>query len=371
MKININKQNVGYRIKQIRLNKGYTLEAFGRLFNTSKSNVLRWEQGISLPNKERIKDICKVADITINKLLYGSIDEFLENNIEELLANSKYPYKSILKSFDLKEACLIYIDNINTVEKDKISINDINTIEQAFNEVLDGIISEILEKYNNMKNILINDKELVEKCCTEYLSTSSDKYSYNFFEELNKNLFRKDTTVNDDDVFSSIKETMFLRFLDNIDAFTKFCDNDDIKIKVDFFPYLKKLEELIRRELDRYLLPIKVNLVTFPLSRLKDIEILFGENLHSRIDFPQEISSTMVLLKNNKYKIDEFKGVTGLYNEDEDTLYYLAHYSRIEDVPLNTEAQYFILNHDNTYQITKITEIPNCKYIAPIIGKLE
>ena len=370
MRIQVNKKSVGQRIRQIRLNKGLTFNDFGDLFGASRGNVQAWEYGTSLPNKGRLKKISKIGGITVNELLYGSIDEFLENNIEELLANSKYPYKSILKSFDLKEACLIYIDNINIVEKDKISINDINTIEQAFNEVLDGIISEILEKYNNMKNILINDKELVEKCCTEYLSTSSDKYSYNYFEELNKNFFRKDTTV-DDDVFSSIKETMFLGFFDNIDAFTKFFDNDDIKIKVDFFPYLKKLEELIRRELDSYLLPIKVNLVTFPLSRLKDIEILFGENLHSRIDFPQEISSTMVLLKNNKYKIDEFKGVTGVYIESEDTLYYLAHYSRVEDVPLNTEAQYFILNHDNSYFITKITEIPNCKYIAPIIGKLE
>ena len=44
---------------------------------------------------------------------------------------------------------------------------------------------------------------------------------------------------------------------------------------------------------------------------------------------------------------------------------------RLGLVPLNTEADYFILNHDNTYQITKITEIPDCKYIAPVIGKLE
>ena len=76
MKVKINKNAVGSRIKQIRLNKGYTLEAFGKLFNTSKSNVLRWEQGISLPNKERIKNISKIADLTVNELLYGSIDEF-------------------------------------------------------------------------------------------------------------------------------------------------------------------------------------------------------------------------------------------------------------------------------------------------------
>lgn len=85
MKVKINKNAVGSRIKQIRLNKGYTLEAFGKLFNTSKSNVLRWEQGISLPNKERIKNISKIADLTVNELLYGSIDEFLDNNLVSLL----------------------------------------------------------------------------------------------------------------------------------------------------------------------------------------------------------------------------------------------------------------------------------------------
>jgi len=85
MKVKINKNAVGSRIKQIRLNKGYTLEAFGKLFNTSKSNVLRWEQGISLPNKERIKNISKIADLTVNELLYGSIDEFLDNNWQDLL----------------------------------------------------------------------------------------------------------------------------------------------------------------------------------------------------------------------------------------------------------------------------------------------
>ncbi len=85
MKININKKAVGSRIKQIRTNKGYTLEAFGKLFNVSKSNVLKWEQGQSLPNKERIVNICKIADLTVNELLYGSIDEFLDNNLVSLL----------------------------------------------------------------------------------------------------------------------------------------------------------------------------------------------------------------------------------------------------------------------------------------------
>lgn len=85
MKVKINKSAVGSRIKQIRLNRGYTLEAFGKLFGAKKGNVQQWEKGISLPNKERIKNISKIADITVNELLYGSIDEFLDNNLQDLL----------------------------------------------------------------------------------------------------------------------------------------------------------------------------------------------------------------------------------------------------------------------------------------------
>ena len=93
MKITVNKQAVGSRIKQIRMNKGYTLEAFGKLFNASKGNVQQWENGVSLPNKERLASISKIADMTVNELLYGSIDEFLENNIDALIENSDYPIK--------------------------------------------------------------------------------------------------------------------------------------------------------------------------------------------------------------------------------------------------------------------------------------
>lgn len=85
MKLNINKKAVGSRIKQIRLNKGYTLESFGKLFGASKGNVQQWENGISLPNKERLATISKIADMTVNELLYGSIDEFLDNNLVSIL----------------------------------------------------------------------------------------------------------------------------------------------------------------------------------------------------------------------------------------------------------------------------------------------
>ncbi|MDO4813669.1 MAG: helix-turn-helix transcriptional regulator [Gemella sp.] len=88
MKIQVNKQNVGLRIKQFRLNKGYTLGEFGKFFDTSDSIVSRWEKAKALPNKERIRAIAKFMDITVNELLYGSVEEFARENFEYMLSMS-------------------------------------------------------------------------------------------------------------------------------------------------------------------------------------------------------------------------------------------------------------------------------------------
>lgn len=89
MKIQINKKNVGLRIKQLRQDKGYTLEEFGKLlgdYQANKATVLGWENGRSLPNKERIKTIAKLDDKTVNELLYGSVEEFIRENYRTLIA---------------------------------------------------------------------------------------------------------------------------------------------------------------------------------------------------------------------------------------------------------------------------------------------
>lgn len=67
----IDKKAVGSRIKHIRLKKGHTLQSFGELFETAKSNVQSWERGIQLPNKKRLFLISEYANITVDELLYG------------------------------------------------------------------------------------------------------------------------------------------------------------------------------------------------------------------------------------------------------------------------------------------------------------
>lgn len=69
----IDKKQVGQRIKRLRLDFGLTLEEFGKKFNTSKATVYNWEVGRNLPNKENTKEIASLGGISINELLYGKL----------------------------------------------------------------------------------------------------------------------------------------------------------------------------------------------------------------------------------------------------------------------------------------------------------
>lgn len=208
MKVKINKNAVGSRIKQIRLNKGYTLEAFGKLFNTSKSNVLRWEQGISLPNKERIKNISKIADLTVNELLYGSIDEFLDNNWQDLLEyqegyviSSPEEYSIARQQFKkwLEERNITlenitnvydYIDqniatwnpwNINKEYLDTMENIRVNMQKETYSLV--GLIEMLTAK--DRKQLI---KKIISKLKTYQLSDSDKKYIQSIEESYAKEL---------------------------------------------------------------------------------------------------------------------------------------------------------------------------------------
>lgn len=83
---NIKNLDVGRRIKILRTKKGLTMEEFGELFNppASKSIVSRWEKGQSIPNNERLSRIADLGSISVEYLLYGSLEEYTNNLIDDL-----------------------------------------------------------------------------------------------------------------------------------------------------------------------------------------------------------------------------------------------------------------------------------------------
>ena len=348
MKLSVDKNSVGIRIKNIRLKLSDTLEQFGARFNADKSNILRWEQGKTLPNKQRLTAIASLGDITLNELLYGSIDEFLDNNIEGLLMSSKYPYKEISTKI-LVNATKEHIKQTSEFNNNIVTVNELDKIQSAFNNVLSDVIQGIIEKYNRIKDIILENKSVAEKVLYNYFFDKFDIFQTPVYE----------------------RKTEFMKYAFPYDVLIEFIEKNDIKNKIKFSSDIENINELIKKELEGYYLTVKKTLATFSLERLISVNIENDESLHPYIHFSQGSDYTIIELKKNKYNIEGFKRVTGIMVDEENTLYYLAHYKSIDRVPLNTEADYFILNHDNTYQITKITEIPDCKYIAPIIGRLE
>jgi transcriptional regulator with XRE-family HTH domain len=67
----VDKKEVGRRIKKIRLEMGYTLEEFGKLYKASKGVVNNWEKGRNLPNKQRLSDIAFYGQMSVDELLNG------------------------------------------------------------------------------------------------------------------------------------------------------------------------------------------------------------------------------------------------------------------------------------------------------------
>lgn len=182
MKTNINKKAVGSRIKQIRINKGYTLESFGKLFGASKGNVQQWENGISLPNKERLATISKIADMTVNELLYGSVDEFAKENYEKIIIDTygnkngipiastinKADFSKFIKDKKLDNNLLNDIDNltdiiwnltneyiINSKQYRLEYNNEIYFISENLHKIISTyeVIYALQEKYKNNKTI--------------------------------------------------------------------------------------------------------------------------------------------------------------------------------------------------------------------------
>ena len=80
------KEDVGKRIEKIRENGNYSMEAFGKLINnSSRGTVNNWEKGKRTPNQDALEKIAVLGNTTVDKILYGELDEYLFNLVKQNL----------------------------------------------------------------------------------------------------------------------------------------------------------------------------------------------------------------------------------------------------------------------------------------------
>lgn len=63
--------DLGQKIKELRMNKGLTMEEFGKLCNTEKQTVNNWEKGRNEPSPDRLKRIADIAGKSVSEFVYG------------------------------------------------------------------------------------------------------------------------------------------------------------------------------------------------------------------------------------------------------------------------------------------------------------
>ena len=361
MKFNIDKNKLGHRIFKIRTNMNLTLDEFGKIINASKSSISEWEKGKNVPNRSRLEAIAKKGNMTVNELLYGSPNEFLDNNIDILFSN-------LDSNTGFFESVLNMIDRgvIKLELSEILDINNLENVEKQFKTIVDNHFSRIKSENLSMINFLKQNYELS-------INTYNTLYGGGFFNSLTTHTFNRYLNERNIDTPTgeNLKDYNDLETLDDfLNAFNDSFINYKFKdLLEEFYSNIQSKQTDFKGNYDE-LYFISIDFETFKnITYFYTFKDFFEATRKS--DYYVDGGHHNFLYKPNKYKITGFNDVIGLYMNDTDTTYFLANYKDKNCIPLNTEAKYFILNHDNTYQITKITEIPNCKYIAPIIGKLE
>lgn len=231
----INNKLVGNRIKKIRSEKGMSQEEFGLLIkNAHKSLVSKWEKGQSLPNNERLKRIAEIGNTTVDFLLYGSLESYAKELLNELEKELKED-----NSITDKVAASIISDIEGRLFPKFFppSYKDRESLEKEFNEYK----KDTIELWTNYERI---DLEIAQRIRSLISSDINDNKEY-FYE----------TTYNKDGEKGekvSTRADEIVKRLENLDRFQR--------AYIDVFRFLdngetieseKELVEKIVKELDK------------------------------------------------------------------------------------------------------------------------
>ncbi|MGX6971296.1 helix-turn-helix domain-containing protein [Vagococcus bubulae] len=180
------KKSLGDRIKSIRLEKGYTMEDFGKFFQTSKGTVNNWEKNRNKPNRENLKKIAEIGNVSVDYLIglsdfkneyemnlykeqFKQLSQYQSQQVNAIVSNIKYLLVELEKNQDEDTKQNVLDSLTNTIsylalyssEDSKKIDNLITTLTYLF-DGLRGIYS-LRYKNDNEKNSYKNYLELREQ----------------------------------------------------------------------------------------------------------------------------------------------------------------------------------------------------------------
>lgn len=234
----INKYEVGSRIRLLRSQKGWTLidlaskldevlpikyNKHGEVITLSDSIISRWENGISLPNKERQKAISEVLDVPLEELLYGKNDNYIDSLIESFKTE-------LQENKSIKNKLIPFITSqMESILKSHAQFMEATSIERI-NSVFNSSKKPLLEIWSNPGDIEFQLLDYIDKTLR---GSIQDTVPYFYEDFLNDSDEISDKRITSD---SQIYIRRLQELADFISAYMdaiRFKDNEDIQKELD------------------------------------------------------------------------------------------------------------------------------------------
>ena len=156
------------KLIKLRKEKGLSQEELGNELNVSRQAVSKWESEHAKPDTEKIVEISKFFDVTIDYLLNDELDETNQNVQEKEIQEPKKSKKMFLKIF-----IIIFLIYICTVIYKFVTLTVIYNIANSFSEDNYWMnISTLMHSDLQSKDLYI-EHDITKSNNTYYLSTSA------------------------------------------------------------------------------------------------------------------------------------------------------------------------------------------------------
>lgn len=203
----IDKQEVGNRIRSIRQDLNLSMEKFGKLIgDLPRSTVNNWERGINLPKTETLHQIAEIGHVTNEYLLYGDQENQyilemlqkkagkLDSKIEGLILN-EIKHANLNGEKEMNQMIEFFVTNlIPPTEQDQFTFQCIDEEKQLYLGLTNfGKKAQLYLQHDDKNNILhIMPFTFSSFSVDRLLVYLANKDSYSYFgKHLPKNLFEK------------------------------------------------------------------------------------------------------------------------------------------------------------------------------------
>lgn len=150
------KANVGKRIQKIRERGNYSMSDFGKLLdNSSRGTVNNWEKGKRMPSNEILEKVAILGDTTVNKILYGGMEEYLFQLAKQNLGIEMNNQSILMILMIGKLRNLSYGDEVEWTELISRSIKHVKLLPTYFVYIpvvgMDNLYTVHLDKANDIE----------------------------------------------------------------------------------------------------------------------------------------------------------------------------------------------------------------------------